>query len=71
MVDDTDNVAPGSNEPCFNVDRIFNDVSEPTFVGIRTISSDIAAMLLFMVAETTADASEVSKTMSLQSSDPM
>lgn len=64
-------VAATVHQLCFNADSLFEDVSEPTFIGIRGISNDIAAMLLFMVAEATADASEVSKTMIWRASDPI
>ena len=64
-------VAATAHQLCFNADRLFEDVSELTFIGTRTISSDIAAMLLFMVAEATADASEVSKAIIWQVSDPI
>ncbi len=64
-------VAATAHQLCFNADSLFKHVSKPTFIGIRTISSDIAAMLLFMVAEATSDASEVSKAMIWQASDPI
>ena len=64
-------VAATAHQLCFNANSLFKNVSKPTFIGIQTISSDIAAMLLFMVAEATSDASEVSKAMTLQASDPI
>jgi hypothetical protein len=64
-------VAATAHQLCFSADKLFEYVSEPTFLGIRTISSDIAAMLLFMVAEATADASEVSKALIGQAGDPI
>jgi superfamily II DNA/RNA helicase len=64
-------VAATAHQLCFNADKLFRDQPQPTFVSIRTISSDIAAMLLFMVAEATADASEVSKRIGWKTSDPI
>lgn len=64
-------VAATAHQLCFNADSLFEDVSEPTFIGTRAISSDIAAMLLFMVAEATSDANDVSKLLNWQASDPI
>nr|MDA3834921.1 hypothetical protein [Spirochaetales bacterium] len=59
-------VAASAHQLCLNADRLFNGNSERTFVGIQSISSDIAAMLLFMAAEATSDAGEISKTLTWQ-----
>jgi antiviral helicase SKI2 len=64
-------VAATAHQLSFNADKLFQNQPQPTYVGIRTISSDISAMLLFMVAEATADAVEVSKRIAWETSDPI
>jgi len=64
-------VAATAHQLCLNADRLFNGNPEQTFVGAQAISSDLAAVLLFMVAEATADAGEVSKALTWQTDDPI
>lgn len=64
-------VAATAHQLCINADKLFLDRSPPTFVNSSSISSNISAMLLFMVAEATADAGEVSKVVELKTSDPI
>lgn len=64
-------VAATAHHLCLNADRLFSVDPQQTFVDARAISSDLAAMLLFMVAEATADAGEVSKALSWETDDPI
>lgn len=53
-------VAGSAHQLCFNARRIGGeDAASSTYIDANGISSDIAAMLLFLVAEATADASEI------------
>lgn len=53
-------VAGSAHQLCFNARRIGTASEEPpTFVDPNGISSDIAAMLLFLVSEATADSGEL------------
>lgn len=52
-------VAGSAHQLCFNARRITGAEIGVTYLGAESISSDIAAMLLFLVAEATADSSEV------------
>lgn len=53
-------VGGSAHQLCFNARRIGTASEEPaTYVDANGISSDIAAMLLFLVAEATADSSEL------------
>jgi hypothetical protein len=45
----------------FNARFVFGEKRSATYLGAQSISTDIAAMLLFLVAEATADASEIAK----------
>jgi hypothetical protein len=62
-------VAATAHQLCFNADKLIQGQPPSTFVNGYTISSNIAAMLLFMVAEATADAAEVSKSVKGNSND--
>ena len=53
-------VAGSAHQLCFNARRIGRERASDSFVSAQSISSDIAAMLLFLVAEATADANELS-----------
>lgn len=64
-------VAATAHQLCFNADRLRGSDALLTYLGPRSISSDIAAMLLFLVAEATADASEVSKAMLWKNEEPI
>ncbi|CAN7724395.1 DEAD/DEAH box helicase [Mesorhizobium caraganae] len=53
-------VAGSAHQLCFNARRIGAEESaDATYIDASGISSDIAAMLLFLIAEATADASEI------------
>jgi hypothetical protein len=53
-------VAGSAHQLCFNARRIGTASEEPaTYVDANGISSDIAAMLLFLVSEATADSGEL------------
>ena len=64
-------VAASAHQLCMNVDRLYGNNSRYTFLNAQGISSDIAALLLFMVAEATADSSEVSKELTWETLDPI
>ncbi|THV12725.1 DEAD/DEAH box helicase [Rhizobium rhizophilum] len=60
-------VAGSAHQLCFNARRIgAEDKVTATYVDANSISSDIAAMLLFLVAEATADASEIADRLDLE-----
>ncbi|MBA1141128.1 DEAD/DEAH box helicase [Mesorhizobium neociceri] len=53
-------VAGSAHQLCFNARAIGREDGEsPTFLGAESISPNIAAVLLFLIAEATADASEI------------
>lgn len=53
-------VAGSAHQLCFNAQRIGTTSEEPaTYVDTNGISSDIAALLLFLVSEATADSGEL------------
>ena len=53
-------VAGSAHQLCFNARRIgAEDEASGTYIDANAVSSDVAAMLLFLVAEATADASEI------------
>lgn len=54
-------VAATAHQLCFSSDVLLGLAPSKSQLNADSISSDISAMLLFMVAEATADASEVSK----------
>ncbi|MGJ4889314.1 DEAD/DEAH box helicase [Bradyrhizobium sp. HKCCYLRH3099] len=65
-------VAGSAHQLCFNARRIGTDgQASGTYLDANGISSDIAAMLLFLVAEATADASEVASQMTVEAAQPV
>ena len=52
-------VSATARQLVFNIERIREPEALPSFLHIHCISPDIAAMLLFLVAETSADALEM------------
>lgn len=62
-------VAATAHQLCLDADHILGRAEQKTFINAYSISSDIAAMLLYMIAEATADASEISKKVNCKSSD--
>ena len=54
-------VAATAHQLAANADRQLRGIVAPTQLSEGSVSSDIAAMLLFMVAEATADAAEMAK----------
>lgn len=52
-------VAGSAHQLCFNARSILRDEAKGSYVEIQSISSDLAAMLLFIIAEATADSSEI------------
>lgn len=60
-------VAGSAHHLCFNAKRIgAEDERNSTYIDANCISSNIAAMLLFLVAEATADASEIASRLSME-----
>src|SRR5262249_38229191 len=53
-------VAGSAHQLCFNARRVGRDERSSSYIDAQGISPDIAAMLLFLAAEATADASELS-----------
>ena len=51
-------VAATAHQLCMNANSIYTGSSQKTFIANQSISSDISAMLLFMIAEAMADAAE-------------
>lgn len=64
-------VSGTSHQLCLNAKQLRSGVIATTFLGPRSISSDIAALLLFLVAEATSDAAEVSKAIRSNTDDPI
>jgi len=52
-------VAGSAHQLCFNAQSIRGDLEARSYLEERSISPDVAAMLLFLIAEATADATEV------------
>lgn len=52
-------VAGSAHQLCFNARSIRGDFEAASYLEERSISPDLAAMLLFLIAEATADATEV------------
>ncbi|MBP2489139.1 hypothetical protein JOH50_004866 [Rhizobium leguminosarum] len=52
-------VAGSAHQLCFNARSIRGDLEAESYLEERSISPDLAAMLLFLIAEATADATEV------------
>ncbi|MGO7611074.1 DEAD/DEAH box helicase [Rhizobium ruizarguesonis] len=52
-------VAGSAHQLCFNARSIRSDVAADSYLEARSISPDVAAMLLFLIAEATADATEI------------
>ncbi len=54
-------VAATAHQLVFNAERIREPEAPPSFLDTRSVSPDIAAMLLFLVAEASADALEMAR----------
>ena len=54
-------VAATAHQLVFNIERIREPEELPSFLGVHSVSPDIASMLLFLVAEASADALEVAR----------
>ena len=54
-------VAATAHQLAANADRQLAGISAPTQLNERTVSSDVAAMLLFMIAEAMPDAAEMAR----------
>src|SRR5258708_29005998 len=52
-------VAGSAHQLCFNARRVGSERISSSYIAAQSISSDIAALLLFLVAEATADANEL------------
>ena len=61
-------VAATAHHLCMNANRILKESPQQTFLERESISSDISAMLLFMIAEAMADAAETARQLSPNSS---
>ena len=59
-------VAATAHQLTANAERALTSVSPPTELGANRVSSDIAAMLLFLVAEAMADAAEMARLLRVQ-----
>lgn len=62
-------VAATAHQLVFNIERIREPEALPSFLHIHCVSPDIAAMLLFLVAEASADAFEVAQRIELEAVD--
>lgn len=60
-------VAATAHKLVANADRQLTGAAAPTQLSERIVSSDIAAMLLFIVAEATADAAELARAIRVES----
>ncbi len=54
-------VAATAHQLTFNADQLLDEEAERASLGANSITSDLAAMLLFLVAEASADASEIAR----------
>lgn len=64
-------VAATAHQLVFNIERIREPEASPSFLHIHCVSPDIAAMLLFLVAEAFADASEAAQRIKPEAGDSM
>lgn len=64
-------VAAAAHQLIFNAERIRRPEALPSFLGVHSVSPDISAMLLYLVAEASADASEVARRVHSVSDDPI
>ena len=54
-------VAASAHQLVFNAKRVRRPGAAPSFLGVHSVSPDISSMLLYLVAEASADASEVAR----------
>ena len=64
-------VAAAAHQLVFNAERIRRPEAPPSFLGVHSVSPDISAMLLYLVAEASADASEVARRIRSESDNPI
>ena len=64
-------VAAAAHQLVFNAERIRRPEAPPSFLGVHSVSPDISAMLLYLVAEASADASEVARRVRSESDNPV
>ena len=64
-------VAAAAHQLVFNAERIRRPEAPPSFLGVHGVSPDISAMLLYLVAEASADATEVARRVRPESDNPI
>ena len=64
-------VAAAAHQLVFNAEHIRRPEALPSFLGIHSVSPDISAMLLYLVAEASADAFEVARRVHAESDNPI
>lgn len=64
-------VAGTAHQLCLNAYKLRDDEAQTTYLDARSISSDIAALLLFLVAEATSDAAEVARAIQPMADEPI
>ena len=64
-------VAAAAHQLVFNAERIHRPEAPPSFLRVHSVSPDISAMLLYLVAEASADAFEVARRVHSVSDDPV
>ncbi|WP_396621412.1 DEAD/DEAH box helicase [Marinobacter sp. W-8] len=64
-------VAATAHQLRFNADYLLQQRIPKSSIGPFSISSDVAAVLLFLIAEATADASEIARSLDLRGLDPV
>lgn len=64
-------VAATAHQLSFNADLLLNEEAERASLGASAITSDVAAMLLFLVAEASADAAEISRAIRKEGQQPI
>ena len=64
-------VAATAHQLVFNIERIQEPKASPSFLGVHSVSPDIASMLLFLVAEASADALEVARRVRPETDNPV
>lgn len=64
-------VAATAHQLRFSADSLLQKRTPKSSIGTFSISSDVAAVLLFLIAEATADASEIARSLDLQGLNPV
>lgn len=64
-------VSASAHQAGFNAERLIDPGGRRSYLSTSSISSDISAMLLYLVAEAMADAAEIARRIRYETSDPI